>query len=62
MPFFTKVRKIVWYSRQFNLAKASETKVEDTRLRKHLDFWQVVFYPIQAMRELRPRLRSIGLN
>ena len=39
-PFFTKLRKIIRSFKQFCLAKAAETTLEETRLRKYLEFWQ----------------------
>lgn len=42
MPFFTKLIKIVRYYKQFCLARAAENKLEETTLRKHLEFWQIV--------------------
>jgi hypothetical protein len=44
MAFFTKLRRIVKYYKQFCLAKATESRLEESRLRQHLDFWQVTLH------------------
>lgn len=40
MAFFTKLRKVV----KFCLAKATESRLEDSRLRQQLEFWQVILH------------------
>ena len=44
MVFFTKLRKVVKYYKQFCLAKAVVSRLEESRLRQHLEFWQVILH------------------
>lgn len=43
MPFFTKIRKVAIYSKQFCIAKAIESRLEEATLRKSLEFWRTLF-------------------
>lgn len=40
MHFFTELRKIVKYYRQYCIAKVAEARLEEVRVRKSLEFWQ----------------------
>ena len=42
--FFIKLRKVVKCYKQFCLAKALESRLEESRLRQHLEFWQVILH------------------
>ena len=41
MLFFTKLRRTVTYYEEFHIARALEAQLEENRLRKFLEFWQV---------------------
>ena len=41
MPTFTKLTKVVKFYKQFCIAKAIEARLEETKLTKSLEFWQV---------------------
>lgn len=41
MSTFTKLTKVVEFYKQFCIAKAIEARLEETRLTKSLEFWQV---------------------
>lgn len=44
LPSFTKLRRIVKYHKQICLAQAAENRLEDTRLRQYLEFWQTTLH------------------
>lgn len=44
MLFFTKLRKVVKYYKQFCIAKAIEARLEESRLRRSLQFSQILLH------------------
>ena len=59
MPLFTELRKVVKYFKQFGLAKAIETKLEETRWRKHLDCWQPIIYSYTTNEATKANTKNI---
>lgn len=44
MPFLTKLRKVVKFYKQLYIAKANEARIEEARIRKSLELWQVMLH------------------
>lgn len=59
MTFFTKLRKIVKYYKQFCLAKAAKSRLEESRLRQHLEFWQVILHSDTANGTTKARIKIL---
>lgn len=44
MLFFIELRKVVKYYKQFCIAKAVEARLEESRLKRSLEFWQTLVH------------------
>ena len=55
--FFTKMGKVVKFYKQFCLAKATESRLEESRLRQHLEFWQVILHSDTTYGTTKPKIK-----
>lgn len=59
---FIKPRKVVKYYKHLCLAKASKKILEETRLRQHLEFWQIVLHFDTMNRTTNAKIKILRNN